>query len=245
MVLCIKLKSKRTPKENKSEKNKWFITLSCESHLNLQLSCESFYHSIFSTHIKYEKNLTTNKTQPNLKLPFQWIMICLRVQLMTHHLVVSFKKEKGWVIIRHISSIYLPVFFLYPTIIIQCALVDTLKQGSLYFCLRCFYLKLLTFVLVMLQFKIFLLMLLLGIICFHGFLFSQFISRTCLTHDYKFPGTAGAKDVSPELRVNPGNPALKARLMSIFCRSITAANSFPSTLQCIFGCIYGIWLSFL
>lgn len=27
--------------------------------------------------------------------------------------------------------------------------------------------------------------------------------------------------------------------MSIFCRSITAANSFPSTLQCIFGCIYG------
>ncbi|CAI9106154.1 OLC1v1005230C2 [Oldenlandia corymbosa var. corymbosa] len=27
--------------------------------------------------------------------------------------------------------------------------------------------------------------------------------------------------------------------MSIFCRSIVAANSFPSTLQCIFGCIYG------
>ncbi|KAF5447658.1 hypothetical protein F2P56_033192 [Juglans regia] len=54
-----------------------------------------------------------------------------------------------------------------------------------------------------------------------------------------FNGTAGVKDVAPELRVNPGNPALKARLMSIFCRSITAANSFPSTLQCIFGCIYG------
>uniref|UniRef100_A0A5B7B1H9 Proteasome-associated protein ECM29 n=1 Tax=Davidia involucrata TaxID=16924 RepID=A0A5B7B1H9_DAVIN len=54
---------------------------------------------------------------------------------------------------------------------------------------------------------------------------------------FLFNGTVGA--VSPELRVNPGNPALRARLMSIFCRSIAAANSFPSTLQCIFGCIYG------
>uniref|UniRef100_A0A2N9FXH9 Proteasome component Ecm29 N-terminal domain-containing protein n=1 Tax=Fagus sylvatica TaxID=28930 RepID=A0A2N9FXH9_FAGSY len=54
-----------------------------------------------------------------------------------------------------------------------------------------------------------------------------------------FNGTAGAENVDPDLRVNPGNPALKARLMSIFCHSVMAANSFPSTLQCIFGCIYG------
>ncbi|KAK9274184.1 hypothetical protein L1049_018998 [Liquidambar formosana] len=54
-----------------------------------------------------------------------------------------------------------------------------------------------------------------------------------------FNGTAGAESIAPELRVNPGNSSLRAKLMSIFCRSITAANSFPSTLQCIFGCIYG------
>ncbi|KAM4096438.1 hypothetical protein ACJW30_08G104900 [Castanea mollissima] len=54
-----------------------------------------------------------------------------------------------------------------------------------------------------------------------------------------FNGTAGAENVEPDLRVNPGNPALKSRLMSIFCHSVMAANSFPSTLQCIFGCIYG------
>ncbi|KAK2971903.1 hypothetical protein RJ640_011684, partial [Escallonia rubra] len=51
--------------------------------------------------------------------------------------------------------------------------------------------------------------------------------------------TAGAEHLSPDSRVSPGNPTLRARLMSIFCRSIAAANSFPSTLQCIFGCIYG------
>ncbi|GAA0159929.1 scaffold/adaptor protein [Lithospermum erythrorhizon] len=50
----------------------------------------------------------------------------------------------------------------------------------------------------------------------------------------------GTESVAPESRVSPGNPSLKAKLLSIFCRSITAANSFPSTLQCIFGCIYGI-----
>ncbi|KAH0466003.1 hypothetical protein IEQ34_006106 [Dendrobium chrysotoxum] len=27
--------------------------------------------------------------------------------------------------------------------------------------------------------------------------------------------------------------------MSVFCRSVAAANAFPSALQCIFGCIYG------
>ncbi|KAI9114257.1 hypothetical protein K1719_014907 [Acacia pycnantha] len=54
-----------------------------------------------------------------------------------------------------------------------------------------------------------------------------------------FNGTVGVENVGPESRVNPGSPVLKAKLMSIFCRSIAAANSFPSTLQCIFGCIYG------
>ncbi|XP_047169693.1 beta-glucuronosyltransferase GlcAT14A-like [Vigna umbellata] len=28
--------------------------------------------------------------------------------------------------------------------------------------------------------------------------------------------------------------------MFIFCRSIAAENNFPSTLQCIFGCIYDL-----
>ncbi|XP_057955900.1 uncharacterized protein LOC131149465 [Malania oleifera] len=54
-----------------------------------------------------------------------------------------------------------------------------------------------------------------------------------------FNGTGGAENIAPESKVNPGNFALRARLMSTFCRSIKAANSFPSTLQCIFGCIYG------
>ncbi|KAD4180200.1 hypothetical protein E3N88_28791 [Mikania micrantha] len=54
-----------------------------------------------------------------------------------------------------------------------------------------------------------------------------------------FNGTVGAEHVAPDSRVSPGNPALRVRLMLAFCRSVTAANSFPSTLQCIFGCIYG------
>ncbi|KAM3287700.1 proteasome adapter and scaffold protein ECM29 isoform X1 [Capsicum chacoense] len=54
-----------------------------------------------------------------------------------------------------------------------------------------------------------------------------------------FNGTPGTDQIPPESRVSPGNPSLRAKLMSIFCRSITAANSFPLTLQCIFGCIYG------
>ncbi|KAF8398207.1 hypothetical protein HHK36_017133 [Tetracentron sinense] len=58
-----------------------------------------------------------------------------------------------------------------------------------------------------------------------------------------FNGTAGIENIAPESRVNPGNSALRARLMSVFCRSITAANTFPSTLQCIFGCIYGSYAS--
>lgn len=54
-----------------------------------------------------------------------------------------------------------------------------------------------------------------------------------------FNGNVGVENVAEESKVAPANPALRARLMSVFCRSITAANSFPLTLQCIFGCIYG------
>ncbi|QCE01566.1 proteasome component ECM29 [Vigna unguiculata] len=54
-----------------------------------------------------------------------------------------------------------------------------------------------------------------------------------------FNGTVGVENADSESRVSPGSYALKAKLMSIFCRSIAAANNFPSTLQCIFGCIYG------
>ncbi|XP_027329154.1 proteasome adapter and scaffold protein ECM29 [Abrus precatorius] len=54
-----------------------------------------------------------------------------------------------------------------------------------------------------------------------------------------FNGTVGGEHVDSETRVSPGSPALKGKLMSVFCRSIAAANNFPSTLQCIFGCIYG------
>ncbi|KAH6836999.1 ARM repeat superfamily protein [Perilla frutescens var. hirtella] len=55
-----------------------------------------------------------------------------------------------------------------------------------------------------------------------------------------FNGTTGSENIAPDSKVNPGNLSLRVRLMSIFCRSITAANSFPSTLQCIFGCIFGV-----
>ncbi|GMH13042.1 hypothetical protein Nepgr_014883 [Nepenthes gracilis] len=54
-----------------------------------------------------------------------------------------------------------------------------------------------------------------------------------------FNGSAVTDNIAPELKVVPVHPAMKARIMLVFCRSITAANSFPSTLQCIFGCIYG------
>jgi proteasome component ECM29 len=40
-------------------------------------------------------------------------------------------------------------------------------------------------------------------------------------------------------RVAPAGPTLKARLMAIFLHSVAAANAFPSTLQCVFDCIYG------
>ncbi|KAL2941950.1 Proteasome adapter and scaffold protein ECM29 [Bienertia sinuspersici] len=54
-----------------------------------------------------------------------------------------------------------------------------------------------------------------------------------------FNGNAAAETIAAENKVVPANHPLKARMMSVFCRSIAAANSFPSTLQCIFACIYG------
>jgi hypothetical protein len=53
-------------------------------------------------------------------------------------------------------------------------------------------------------------------------------------------GTASAENIAAELKVAPASSSLRVRLMSVFCRSIAAANAFPYTLQCIFGCIYGI-----
>ena len=53
-------------------------------------------------------------------------------------------------------------------------------------------------------------------------------------------GTAGAENIAAELKVAPAPSSLRVRLMSVFCRSIAAANAFPYTLQCIFDCIYGI-----
>jgi proteasome component ECM29 len=52
-------------------------------------------------------------------------------------------------------------------------------------------------------------------------------------------GTASAENIAAELKVAPAPSSLRVRLMSVFCRSIAAANAFPYTLQCIFGCIYG------
>ncbi|KAL6906048.1 hypothetical protein ACP4OV_003649 [Aristida adscensionis] len=54
-----------------------------------------------------------------------------------------------------------------------------------------------------------------------------------------FNGTVGAENIAAELKVSPAHTSLRVRLMSVFCRSIAAANAFPYTLQCIFGCIYG------
>ncbi|XP_021734263.1 proteasome-associated protein ECM29 homolog isoform X2 [Chenopodium quinoa] len=54
-----------------------------------------------------------------------------------------------------------------------------------------------------------------------------------------FNGNAATETIAPENKVSPAYYPLKTRLMSVFCRSIAAANSFPATLQCIFACIYG------
>jgi hypothetical protein len=53
-------------------------------------------------------------------------------------------------------------------------------------------------------------------------------------------GTVGAENIAAELKVSPAHASLRMRLMGVFCRSIAAVNAFPHTLQCIFGCIYGV-----
>ncbi|KAJ3684358.1 hypothetical protein LUZ61_013522 [Rhynchospora tenuis] len=54
-----------------------------------------------------------------------------------------------------------------------------------------------------------------------------------------FNGTSKDEKVANELKVAPASSSLRARLMSVFTKSIAAANAFPFSLQCIFGCIYG------
>ncbi|KAF3327246.1 proteasome-associated protein ECM29 isoform X1 [Carex littledalei] len=54
-----------------------------------------------------------------------------------------------------------------------------------------------------------------------------------------FNGTPKDEKVANELKVAPASTSLRARLMSVFTKSIAAANAFPFSLQCIFGCIYG------
>jgi len=67
------------------------------------------------------------------------------------------------------------------------------------------------------------------------------LSMLIATHQFDMhAGTTGTENVAPEHNVAPGNISLKMKLMSGFCRSIAAANSFPATLQCIFGCMYGM-----
>ncbi len=53
-----------------------------------------------------------------------------------------------------------------------------------------------------------------------------------------FPGTTSPGGTA-QGRVAPAGPTLKTRLMAIFLHSVAAANAFPSTLQCVFDCIYG------
>ena len=50
----------------------------------------------------------------------------------------------------------------------------------------------------------------------------------------------GGGDAVPEAsRALPASHAVKMRLVSLLCRSVAAANAFPSTVQCIFTCLYG------
>ena len=49
----------------------------------------------------------------------------------------------------------------------------------------------------------------------------------------------GAESVPEPSRALPASPAMKLRLVSLMCRSVSAANAFPSTVQTIFTCLYG------
>jgi proteasome component ECM29 len=50
----------------------------------------------------------------------------------------------------------------------------------------------------------------------------------------------GAETVPEASRALPASHELKMRLVSLLCRSVSAANAFPSTVQCIFTCLYGV-----
>ncbi|KAI4386203.1 hypothetical protein MLD38_004156 [Melastoma candidum] len=52
-------------------------------------------------------------------------------------------------------------------------------------------------------------------------------------------GTIGTDTGGPDSKIQPANATLRAKILNVFCHSIAAANTFPSTLQCIFACIYG------
>eukprot|EP01117_Protostelium_nocturnum_P011614 TRINITY_DN4217_c0_g1_i1.p1 TRINITY_DN4217_c0_g1~~TRINITY_DN4217_c0_g1_i1.p1 ORF type:complete len:1816 (+),score=559.90 TRINITY_DN4217_c0_g1_i1:158-5605(+) len=54
-----------------------------------------------------------------------------------------------------------------------------------------------------------------------------------------FQGSVDAKDVPPEEQRQPAHPILKGKLVNSLARSVEAANSFPSTIQVIFDCVYG------
>jgi proteasome component ECM29 len=71
--------------------------------------------------------------------------------------------------------------------------------------------------------------------CYPSYLLCACFMYTCFI---SCPGSTKAGGTA-EQRVAPAGPNLKAKLMSVFTRSIVAANAFPSTLQCVFDCIYG------
>ncbi|KAK9834910.1 hypothetical protein WJX81_007994 [Elliptochloris bilobata] len=55
-----------------------------------------------------------------------------------------------------------------------------------------------------------------------------------------FHGTLkGAPGVLPAERATPAGPALQARLMGMFTRSVAAANAFPAVLQAVLAGVYG------
>ena len=49
----------------------------------------------------------------------------------------------------------------------------------------------------------------------------------------------GDQSVPEASRAAPASPAMKIKLVNLLCRSVTAANSFPLTVQTIFTCLYG------
>jgi proteasome component ECM29 len=49
----------------------------------------------------------------------------------------------------------------------------------------------------------------------------------------------GDPSVPETSRAAPASPAMKLKLVNLLCRSVTAANCFPLTVQTIFTCLYG------